>query len=502
MRIAVLAVVTAIAFVAGWFGSQHLAPMDHGDMAGSSEPQSGEKEPLYWVAPMDPDYQRDKPGKSPMGMDLVPVYETSDSGSDDGGVRISPSVRANLGVTTDTVTLGPVTASVPTVGYVRNNEDKLAHVHSRIPGWIEVLHVKSVGDSVKQGEPLFEIYSPELINAQHEYLLSQRMASGASAGASGKLRSFGFTENQIEALKKRGTAQERVTVFAPASGYVSTLNARTGMYVRPDVEIMAIASSQEVWVVAEFFERQAGLVKTGQSVTFTTPAQPGEQWQGTIDYVYPELDASTRTLQARIRVPNGYGKLKPNMFVELVMDAPLGEDLLTIPRPALIQTPDHQHVLVAEGDGYFRPVLVKTGRETGDRVVVLEGLEEGQEVVTSAQFLIDSESNIDAALKRLEPREPGATGDQDADRDRPLVTTTGEITELDPDASQVTLRHEPIPELGWPAMTMAFELSDQIEINELELGQGIRFSFRETDLGYRVEEVAPLNKPKPAPEAQ
>lgn len=492
MRVALMAALAAIAFISGWFGSQYLTPSGQMNDMESMSGESGEQEPLYWVAPMDPNYRRDKPGKSPMGMDLVPVYEEDESRGDDGGVRINAAVRANLGVKTATVTRGPVSVPVATVGYVTDDEDRLAHVHSRLPGWVEVLHVKSVGDPVRKGEPLFDLYSPELVNAQQEFLMSQRLTSGSVASAAGnKLRALGMTDAQIARLKEQGKARERITVFAPSSGYVAKLAARAGMYVRPDTEIMAIGSRDSVWVIAEFFERQAGLVKAGQPVAFSTPALPDERWRGVIDYVYPELDPKFRTLRARVRVPNPDDLLRPNMFVQLTMDAPLGEDLLTIPRPALIQRARSQHVLVADGDGYFRPVPVSIGREAGERVVVREGLEEGQQVVTSAQFLIDSETNLDEALLRLESNQADAAPEDASSTEAPLISSRGEITELDTGNASVTLSHQPIPELSWPAMTMAFDLSDTASTEGLAPGQEVIFKFRETPQGYLVEDLQP-----------
>ena len=492
MRTAFTAVLIALAFGLGWFASQQFMPMYGTVDSGDQNKDSASKEPLYWVAPMDANYRRDKPGKSPMGMDLVPVYEAKNTGRDDGGVQINPAVRANLGVRTEAVSRGAVSVPVRTVGYITDNEDELIHVHSRIAGWVEVLHVRSMGEKVNRGEPLYEIYSPELVNAQQEFLMSERLSRGPQATATGgKLRSLGMTDSQIANLKKTGKVRERITVFAPGSGYVAALPVRAGMYVRPDTEIMAIGSRDSVWVIAEFFERQAGLVREDQAVKFTTPAMPGTSWQGSIDYVYPELDARKRTLRARVRVPNSDGRLRPNMFVNLTMDAPIGDDLLTIPRPALIQRSDSQHVLLAEDDGYFRPVPVKTGQEAGDRVVVAEGLEEGQQVVVSAQFLIDSETSLEAAMLRLEGDEQSSGGTDSDSSPSELIEGVGRITELDSEAGSITLDHAPIPELNWPAMTMAFALADSVETAALSPDQAVRFKFRETAEGYLVERIDP-----------
>lgn len=490
MRIALVAMMIAMAFGAGWLTSQQTMPMSESADSGSPAEDPSENEPLYWVAPMDSNYRRDKPGQSPMGMDLVPVYRESTS-RDDGGVQINPKVRANLGVRTGAVSQGPVAIPVRTVGYITGDEDALIHVHSRIAGWVEVLHVRSMGEKVNRGEPLYEIYSPELVNAQQELLMSERLRRGSEAAASGgKLRSLGMTDTQIANLKKTGEVRERITVFAPGSGYVAALPIRAGMYVRPDTEIMAIGSRNSVWVIAEFFERQAGLVVKGQKVEFTTPSLPGTQWQGTIDYVYPELDAKTRTLRARVRVPNPDGQLRPNMFVTLTMDAPIGDDLLTIPRPALIQRSDSQHVLLAEGDGYFRPVPVATGQEAGDRIVILDGLEEGQQVVVSSQFLIDSETNLEAAMRRLETAGK-KRGDTTSDNSLSnLISGVGRITELDAGNASITLDHDPIPELGWPRMTMGFSVAPEVNLDGLSKDDRVIFTLATVGKGQQVTAIS------------
>ncbi|EDM49539.1 efflux RND transporter periplasmic adaptor subunit [Marinobacter algicola] len=500
MRIALIVTVIAVAFGLGWLSSQQTMSMSESAGSGNPAEESSDSKPLYWVAPMDANYRRDKPGQSPMGMDLVPVYAEENSGRDDGGVTISAAVRANLGVKTEAVSRGAVSVPVRTVGYVTDDEDQLIHVHSRIAGWVEVLHVRSLGETVNRGEPLYEIYSPELVNAQQEFLMSERMSRGSQSGAAGgKLRALGMTDAQIANLKKTGKIRERITVFAPGSGYVAALPARAGMYVRPDTEIMAIGSRDTVWVIAEFFERQSGLVMAGQAVEFATPSMPGTRWEATIDYVYPELDAKTRTLRARVRVPNPDGRLRPNMFVNLTMDAPIGENLLTIPRPALIQRSDSQHVLLAEDDGYFRPVPVKTGQEAGDRVVIREGLTEGQQVVVSAQFLIDSETSLEAAMLRLEPEEQNnasmadngmnSMSGMDTNEAAGPIQSRGVITEINTEKRKVTLNHEPIPALNWPSMTMGFSVAPEVTLDGLSKDDTVVFTLTPAGKGQQVTSI-------------
>ncbi|MGI9293697.1 MAG: efflux RND transporter periplasmic adaptor subunit, partial [Pseudomonadales bacterium] len=369
------------------------------------------KSPLYWVAPMDPGYRRDQPGKSPMGMDLIPVYE-NDNG-DSGTVVISPRVENNLGVRIATVKLAPLAQQIKTVGFVDFDEDRIHHIHSRVEGWIGSLAVTSTGDPVKKGELLFELYSPELVNAQEELLAAQRSGNNSLKNAAReKLLSFGVSALQIRALSRRKTALQYLPFHADRSGYVSELNVRHGMFVSPQKKILSIGTLDSVWVIAEVFERQAGWVKPGQHVTMTAQSYNSRSWEGKVDYIYPVLDKKTRSMRVRIEIPNPDEALQPNMFVSLSIFDKAGADVLTVPRESVIRTGAITRVVKAMGDGRYQSVPVQLGRETMGRVEILTGLAAGDVVVTSAQFLIDSESNVDADLARIEQsdtnNEPGA----------------------------------------------------------------------------------------------
>lgn len=359
------------------------------------------KKPLYWVAPMDAGYRRDKPGKSPMGMDLIPVY-ASDSG-DAGTVVISPRVENNLGVRSASVKLASLAQQINTVGFIHFDEDRIHHIHSRVEGWIGSLAVTSTGDPVKKGQLLFELYSPELVNAQEELLAAQRSGNKSLQNAAReKLLAFGVSMEQIQALSRRKTALQYLPFHADRSGYVSELDVRHGMFVSPQKKILSIGTLDSVWVIAEVFERQAGWVKPGQRVTMTAQSHSGRSWEGTVDYIYPVLDKKTRSMRVRIQIPNVDEALQPNMFVSLSIFDEGGADVLTIAREALIRTGATTRVVQALGDGHFKSVPVKVGRESAGRVEILAGLSVGDAVVTSAQFLIDSESNVDADLARIE----------------------------------------------------------------------------------------------------
>ena len=365
---------------------------------------SGAREILYWVAPMDPDYRRDEPGKSPMGMDLVPVY-ADEVDALPGVVAIDPTLVQNLGVRTDIAEQGSLARRIETVGYIGYDEDTVQHVHTRVDGWIEKLATKASGDPVKKGQLLFELYSPALVNAQQEYLAALSSNNTMLRRASrDRLMALGMTEGEIKRLDAERAAMQRVRVYAQQDGVIAHLGAREGIFVTPATEVMSVAQLDRVWVLAEVFERQAAWVRPGQRASVELDYLPGQVLSGTVDYVYPELDPQTRTLKVRLRFDNQSEKLRPNMFARVVIDGDAVDDVVHVPREALIRGGSMDRVVVALGEGRFRSMPVETGIESGDRVVIRKGIAAGDRVVTSAQFLIDSESNIESALERMEPQ--------------------------------------------------------------------------------------------------
>ncbi|MBT8067332.1 MAG: efflux RND transporter periplasmic adaptor subunit [Gammaproteobacteria bacterium] len=375
---------------------------------GESHPRdtnaSGAREVLYWVAPMDPDYRRDEPGKSPMGMDLVPVY-ADEVDALPGVVAIDPTLVQNLGVRTGIAEHGSLARRIETVGYIGYDEDTVQHVHTRVDGWIEKLATKASGDPVKKGQLLFELYSPALVNAQQEYLAALSSNNTMLRRASrDRLMALGMTESEIKRLDAERAAMQRVRVYAQQDGVIAHLGAREGIFVTPATEVMSVAQLDRVWVLAEVFERQAAWVRPGQRASVELDYLPGQVLSGTVDYVYPELDPQTRTLKVRLRFDNQSERLRPNMFARVVIDGDAVDDVVHVPREALIRGGSMDRVVVALGDGRFRSMPVETGIESGDRVVIRKGIAAGDRVVTSAQFLIDSESNIESALERMEPQ--------------------------------------------------------------------------------------------------
>lgn len=364
--------------------------------------QPAERKILYWQAPMDPNYRRDQPGKSPMGMDLIPIYADDSSEGNENVVSIDPRVVHNLGIRTGLAERGALSMRVETVGYVSYDEDTLQHIHARVEGWIERLSVKTLGDPVAAGQLLFQLYSPSLVSAQEEYLAALAGRNAVLQAASrNRLAALGVGPAEIERLDRERKVSRLVSVHAGDGGYVADLGIREGMYITPATLIMSVAKLDSIWILAEVLERQATSIEAGQTAEVELDYLPGRRLQGTVDYVYPELDPKTRTLKVRLRFNNESHLLKPNMFARVSIQGRETGPVVHVPRESLIRGGKLDRVVVALGNGRYRAQAVDVGIESGDRVEIRAGLAAGDEIVTSGQFLIDSESNIDAALGRV-----------------------------------------------------------------------------------------------------
>jgi Cu(I)/Ag(I) efflux system membrane fusion protein len=363
--------------------------------------QDGDKEILYWVAPMDPNYRRDQPGKSPMGMNLVPVYAGAD---DEPGniVSIAPGIVQNLGVRTATAERSRLWRGISTVGYVDFDESKTSHIHLRTEGWIERLYVESEGERVSKGQRLFDLYSPALVNAQEEFIQALKIGNkGLEQASHDRLTALGIPADQIRQLKKDRRARQTIALYAPQDGVVSTLMVREGMFVKPANRVMSLAELSTVWLLTEVFERQADWVKVGQPAEVRLPYLPGRTWEGRVEYIYPSLDPKTRTLKARLRFDNPDEALKPNMYAHVKIFGGPKEDTIVIPLEALIRTGREERIILSLGEGRFESRTVTAGIESGDWVEILTGIDPGDSVVISGQFLIDSEASLKASMRRM-----------------------------------------------------------------------------------------------------
>ena len=359
-----------------------------------------ESKPQYWYDPMRPAQHFDKPGKSPfMDMQLVPKYATDAA---PGSIAVDSRVVQNLGLRLAKVEQGSFSRLVDTVGSVGVDEHRIEAVQVRQPGWVERLDVRAVGDSVRRGQPLAGIYSPDLLATQQELLI----ALGSNdrqliQAARRRLALFGLSEDQIARVEKAQHVERRVDYYAPFDGYVMDLGVRQGAEVQPGMMLFQLADLSTVWVTAEVPETQAAWLKPGDRAEVEVPALPGERFEGQVDYLYPELSQATRTLKVRVVVKNPHRHLRPGMFAAAHFQSMAQEHALTVPSESVIKTGMRSFVIVADDDTHFRPTRVRVGAEQGGRSEILEGLTLGQNVVASGQFLIDSEANLRGAFDNL-----------------------------------------------------------------------------------------------------
>jgi len=382
--------------------------------------------PAYWYDPMHPKQHFDKPGKSPfMDMQLVPKYPDG-AGAASDNIAVDSRVVQNLGIRlarVEQASLGQVVDAVGTVGV---DEHRIEAIQVRQPGWVERLDVRAVGDAVHRGQRLAGIYSPDLLATQQEFLIARGSNDpNLVEAARQRLALFGLSAAQIARVDKTGQAERTVDYYAPFDGYVMELSVRQGSAVEPGATLFQLADLRSVWIIAEVPEAQAAWIKPGDLIQAEVPALPGEHFSGKIDYLYPELMQTTRTLKVRIVVKNPGTHLHPGMFAKAQLLGATRAQVLTVPTEAVIKTGTRSVVIVADDATHFRPALVRVGAEHGGRSEILEGLALGQNVVASGQFLIDSESNLRSAFDNLAGS--GAAMDSDATRElmpQPSVNPT------------------------------------------------------------------------------
>jgi membrane fusion protein, copper/silver efflux system len=472
--------------------------------AGDVDPATGKKV-LYWHDPMVPAQKFDKPGKSPfMDMQLVPVYAGAED--DKGGVAISSRVQQNLGIRTAEVTRGTLEPRLEAVGNVAYNDRDVAVVQARANGFLEKLYVRAALDPVRRGEALAELYVPDWVAAQEEFLTVKGMGSQAPAalqeGAAQRMRLAGMDDAQIRLVESTGKVHPRLTLTAPIGGVVSELAAREGMTVMAGAPLFRINGLSTIWVNAEVPENVARIVRPGAAVKARSGALPGEVFDGKVGAILPEVNPVTRTLKARIELANPHGRLVPGMFATVDFTAAPRAETFNVPSEAVIRTGTRSVVIVAEeakdGQTRFVPVEVTTGLETNGMTAILEGLTAGQKVVASGQFLIDSEANLKATATRLSetPTAPNAEGGArvvpkagSAAPNAQLHHAEGRIAKVAADT--VTISHGAVPSLQWPAMTMGFRLPKG-GIPPVKPGDRVRFDFAQrADGEYEIRSLTP-----------
>lgn len=468
-----------------------------GNQGASDDEMGTNTEPriLYWVAPMDPNFRSDEPGRSPMGMELIPVYEGEEASGDGNYVEINPAVINNIGVRTARVHRQPFSQAVNTVGYVRLVDDLTSVVDVRSEGWIESLPVAAIGDQVEAGDLLFSIYAPEIATAQSEYLQAVRTGRQALIDASAsRLTALGMSRGQIQALARRGSPSTQTSILSPRAGVVTELTVREGAFVRPGDHIMTIADLTVVWVIVDVFEDRIAQIEPGQSVRITTGAQRGREWIGEVEYLYPTVDAQSRTIPVRIRLDNADLSLRPDTYVNAVIEAQPRSNVLMVPREAVIRTGQSERVIIHDGEGRFQPAQVVTGAESDGMVEIISGLAEGELVVVSSQFLIDSEASLQGVMLRMSPPgEISGSGHQTdpSERDDP-VAGVGVVDSLMAGHGMIDITHEPITALDWPTMSMSFLTLDGVSLDGIAVGDRVAFSLSQEGSNWRISAIATL----------
>ncbi len=428
-RLFLAVLLAAATFVAGYGYGRWYAKS-----ATASAPGKPSRRTLYYVDPMNPAHRSDKPGLAPDGMKLEPVYadEAVRPAQPPGTVQITPERQQLIGVRYGQAEYTTGVQTIHAEGKVAMDETRVSHVHSRTEGWIEKVYVDFTGDLIEKGQPLLTIYSPDLLASQQEFLLALKARdvmkhstmAGAAADNEGlveaarkRLELWELSEAQIRELERTAKPVTNVTVYSPVSGYVVTRNAFPNQKIAPDTELYSVADLSRVWVMASVFEYEAPLVHVGEQARVSLPYSGGKTYAARVSYIQPEVDAATRTIPVRLELANPRLALKPDMFVDVELIA-VQPRRLTVPAEAVLDSGLKKTVFVDRGDGYFEPREVATGERIGDRIEILKGLVAGERVVTSGNFLIDSESQLKAAAAGMTGM-PGMTNE-------PMKTPAGQ----------------------------------------------------------------------------
>jgi membrane fusion protein, copper/silver efflux system len=525
IHIVLTAIIVVLALALGWFFGQKSMQqgMSKNTSNGVSDKskvtavngviQDGSgKAVKYWYDPMVPEQRFDKPGKSPfMDMQLVPKYANASSDGEEGGIAISAQTVQNLGIRLAQAEPKKFGESFSAIGRIEPDQRRFYDVQTRIPGFVERLSVRAVGDPVSKGQKIAEIYAPELLAAQQEYLALRQLSSvdGDNVlkdAARNRLKLLGMSRWEIAAITTSGKSRTRFGVYAPASGVLTELGVREGGQLMAGSSLIQIADLSQVWLIAEVPERDAARLRLGAAVDVQLQSLPGEVFKGKVDHLHPTLDDASRTLRVRIELPNKGNRLRPGMYANVEFSGQARE-ALSVPTESIIATGTRKVVIVKSETGY-RPVELATGQERDRYTEVLSGLTEGEEVVVSGQFLIDSEASLSGVLTRLSQQDKAIGHDMNHSMgemhdmakhqghvmpSEKMPKGRGKVVDLDVKTKHVTLSHEPIEALGWPSMTMGFKVKDSKQLSQLKAGDEVEFDLKAADpdmpAQYRIEHL-------------
>ena len=479
------ALLVGISLALGVAGGYWLAHQRMSGLPNTTQEQSlnspGERKALYWYDPMYPQQTFDKPGKSPfMDMQLVPQY-TSSAG-DRATVSIDPSLTQNLGLRFATVSRAIFDSSLDVTGVLGFNERDVAVIQARTPGFVERVYAHAPGDVLKANAALADVLVPEWAAAQTEFLALKRNGDAALLDAARqRLRLTGMPAALITDVERGGKVQPYLTLTSPIAGVLQELNVRAGMTVATGDTLARVNGLSSVWLAVAVPESDAGLITVGQAVEARLPAFPGTMLNGKVSAILPETNPDSRTLRVRVELPNPDGRLRPGLTAQVRLNRSTEQSVLWVPSEAVIRTGRRALVMLTEDAGRYRPVEVQLGQENDGKTAILKGLEEGQKVVTSGQFLLDSEASLKgivASTEEASPPSAAASSFHEAD---------GQIVEIND--KEVTLAHGPFKTLGMPGMTMTFPLANPALMQGFKTGDKVRVAVSQTDDGLRVERL-------------
>ena len=481
----ILVLVAALAAGAGvWWARRDASTMPSADVPASNT--SADKKPLYWYDPMFPQQRFDAPGKSPfMDMQLVPKYADENGDASAPGVSIDAATSQNLGMRLATVTRGTVGSDIAASGVLVFNERDVAIVQAKRAGFVERVFARAPGDVIAAGAPLANVLVPEWAGAQQEFLALLTLGDpGLIQAGRTRLRLMGMPDALIRRVEQRRQTQAVSTINAPIGGVIQALDVRAGVTLAPGQTLARINGLGTVWLDVAVPEAQTGGVRVGQQVSALLPAYPGESFAGKVSAILPEASLDTRSLRVRVELPNRDARLKPGMTAQVRIAANDTASVLRVPSEALIRTGKRTLVMLAEKAGRYRPVEVRTGAESGEYTAITDGLQEGQQVVVSGQFLLDSEASLTGITTQPPAQMPAAM---------PLHESQGEIVELS--KTEVTIKHGPFKTLNMPGMTMSFSLARPELAQSLKVGERVQFGVREADDGLIVERIQKATAP-------
>lgn len=491
-------VVMAALLGAGYiFGSRHTltAPLESAGASTVADKASdkSDQKVLYWHDPMVPSQHFDKPGKSPfMDMPLQPVYANEDGAS---GIRVDPSLQQNLGIRYATVQRQDAKEGFDAVGTTQFDESQADVIQSRVTGYIDQLYANAPMQRVAKGAPIASLFVPDWLAPQEEYLALKRgyADQGLLSASRARMRAMSIPEEIVNALDRTGKAQSHVTLRAPQTGVITELNVRNGAMVSPGQTLAKVAGLSKLWLVVEVPESMALQVRPGMGVNAVFAGDSTQHFTGHIREILPGISTTSRTLQARLEIDNADLTMTPGMLMRAHISAEKATSRLFVPSEAVITTGKRSIVIVKNEDGRLQPVEVTIGDDIRNNTEILSGLTEGQQVVASGQFLIDSEASLKSVLPKLADQAASNASDPAAAPSTAAASsyeTTGKVEQVT--ATGITFSHQPVPALSWPAMTMTFNKPSAAAFPDITVGQTVRFVFKPSSEGYELTQVEPI----------